>query len=142
MRRQPSEKEEFWRFVLSQQIESGLSVRNFCNQEGLSEPSFYAWRRKIAERDGELQQGTPGFPASGVLPVKVTFATDAKTDFVNSGLATGSLLHDERQAIKHQGLEITTPTGFKVRVGETCSLELIERTFGAIRLLAGRSSSC
>jgi len=28
---------------------SGLSVRKFCKQEGLSEPSFYAWRRKLAD---------------------------------------------------------------------------------------------
>lgn len=25
----------------------GLSVRQFCKQEGLSEPSFYSWRRKL-----------------------------------------------------------------------------------------------
>ena len=30
---------------------SGLSVRQFCNQEGLSEPSFYSWRKKLAKSD-------------------------------------------------------------------------------------------
>ena len=27
----------------------GLSVRQFCQQEGLSEPSFYSWRKRLAK---------------------------------------------------------------------------------------------
>ncbi len=46
-----SEKEQFWRLVLEEQTSSGLSIRAFCKQEGLSEPSFYSWRRTISERD-------------------------------------------------------------------------------------------
>jgi hypothetical protein len=30
---------------------SGLSVRAFCERHDLSQPSFYAWRRTLAERD-------------------------------------------------------------------------------------------
>jgi hypothetical protein len=41
--------------VLRRQVKSGLSVRAFCREEKLSEPSFYAWRRTIAERDAELR---------------------------------------------------------------------------------------
>ena len=44
-------KERFWRRVLRQWRGSGLSVRAFCEEQGLSEPSFYAWRRALAERD-------------------------------------------------------------------------------------------
>jgi transposase-like protein len=40
-----------WRGVLTRFRASGLSVRAFCRQERLSEPSFYAWRRTIHERD-------------------------------------------------------------------------------------------
>ena len=46
-------KERFWRRALRQWRRSGLSVRAFCAGHGLSEPSFYAWRRIVAQRDQE-----------------------------------------------------------------------------------------
>lgn len=36
-----------WREILDRQAGSGLSVRGFCAAEGISEPSFYAWRKKL-----------------------------------------------------------------------------------------------
>lgn len=46
-----SSKERFWRRMVRQCRSSGLSVRAFCEERRLSEPSFYAWRRTLAERD-------------------------------------------------------------------------------------------
>lgn len=48
--RDPS-KEKFWRTTLREHAAGGQSVRAFCRERGLSEPSFYAWRRAIAQRD-------------------------------------------------------------------------------------------
>lgn len=44
-------KERLWRRQVRQWQRSGLSIRVFCRQERLSEPSFYGWRRVLAERD-------------------------------------------------------------------------------------------
>jgi hypothetical protein len=49
------ELEKGWRQVLRRYATSKLTVREFCRREALSEPSFYAWRRTIAERDGETK---------------------------------------------------------------------------------------
>ena len=49
-------KERFWRRTLRQWRRSGLSVRAFCGEHGLAEPSFYAWRRIVAERDQEASR--------------------------------------------------------------------------------------
>ena len=46
-------KEQFWRRTLRQWRRSGMSVRAFCAEHGLAEPSFYEWRRIIAQRDRE-----------------------------------------------------------------------------------------
>ena len=46
-------KEQFWRRMMRQWRCSGLSVRAFCAEHGLSEPSFFNWRRTIAERDNQ-----------------------------------------------------------------------------------------
>jgi len=42
-----SEKALRWREILQRQAESGVSIRGFCATEGISEPSFYAWRKKL-----------------------------------------------------------------------------------------------
>jgi hypothetical protein len=46
-------KERFWRRTFRQWRRSGLGVRAFCAEHGLPEPSFYAWRRIVAQRDQE-----------------------------------------------------------------------------------------
>ena len=53
------QRDRFWREVLARYGASGLSVRAFCVQAGLSEPSFYAWRRTLARRDDTSQYPLP-----------------------------------------------------------------------------------
>ena len=48
-------REQFWREVLDRQAVSGLNVREFCRREQLAETSFFAWRRTIRQRDGEVK---------------------------------------------------------------------------------------
>ena len=54
-----NEQQQFWQMVIDTWLSSGLSVRQFCRQEGLSEPSFYSWRKKLAKchkpKDGKLK---------------------------------------------------------------------------------------
>jgi hypothetical protein len=50
--RRDAEKERFWRKTIDEQCSSGQSVRGYCGRKGLSEPSFYAWRRELQRRDG------------------------------------------------------------------------------------------
>ena len=53
-------KEAYWRKVLQRFSASGLSVREFCKREQLTESAFYAWRRTIGERD-EAGNSPPAF---------------------------------------------------------------------------------
>jgi hypothetical protein len=69
MLRRQSEKVEFWRWVLVEFERSGLSVREFCRQEGILEPSFYSWRKKIAQLDAVSQEGLPQLMPVRVVPV-------------------------------------------------------------------------
>jgi hypothetical protein len=47
------DKPSFWRMAIETWTSSGLSVRQFCKLEGLSEPSFYSWRKKLAMQDSK-----------------------------------------------------------------------------------------
>lgn len=44
-------KETFWRDAIGRQAQSGLSVREFCRRNRLSEPSFHERRRTYRQRD-------------------------------------------------------------------------------------------
>lgn len=52
--RRDRSKEWHWRRVLRRWRRSGQAVRSYCVEHGLSEPSFYAWRRIIEERDRQV----------------------------------------------------------------------------------------
>jgi hypothetical protein len=58
-------KEQFWRRIVEGHSVSRGSVREWCDEHGVSEPSFYAWRRELAKRDADR-----GRPA--LLPVTIT----------------------------------------------------------------------
>jgi transposase-like protein len=43
-------REEFWRRIVTGQPASGLSIRAWCARHEVTETSFYAWRRTLAQR--------------------------------------------------------------------------------------------
>jgi hypothetical protein len=55
-------KERFWRRVVREQAKSGLTIRDYCSREGLSEPSFYAWRRELDRRREQGSKRKPKMP--------------------------------------------------------------------------------
>ena len=102
-----SSKEQFWRRMVRQWRSSGLSIRDFCAEQQVSEPSFYAWRRRIAQRDAE-----PGcFVPVHVLPeVKPPATSDA------SG----------------QGLELLLGAGRVLRIGPEFDGPTLQRLLGLL----------
>ena len=70
-KRRDAGKERWWRDRLKRHAASGLSVREFCGREKLAESAFYAWRRIVAERDGEVmtrQRASTFVPLSVIEP--------------------------------------------------------------------------
>ena len=41
----------FWRKAIKKWRNSGLSIRQFCKDQGLSKPSFYYWRKKLTKTE-------------------------------------------------------------------------------------------
>jgi transposase-like protein len=90
-------KERFWRDMVRRWRRSGAPVRDFCAEHGLSEPSFYGWRRTIAERDERAARRTVdrGVRAAAVeLPafVPVQVASAPATSALEVVVATGRVV--------------------------------------------------
>ena len=43
-----TDQQQFWRMAIDAHRESDLSVAAFCRKEGISEPAFYYWRKKLS----------------------------------------------------------------------------------------------
>ena len=128
MARSSIEKKEFWQFVLSEQSQSGLSIREFCRREGVSEPSFYQWRKRLNLTES-IESSTSGF-----LPVKVVTS--------NSPAVESEVTFDGTFAVSSASLQILAPNGFRVEVHPACSAESIHRTLLALDRLGRESGSC
>jgi hypothetical protein len=67
-----------WRERLRRYERSGLTVTRFCEREGVSAPSFYQWRKRLASRPAAPGgQSAPAFrqlllgPSGGVMSVEL-----------------------------------------------------------------------
>ncbi|QDU54627.1 IS66 family insertion sequence element accessory protein TnpA [Aeoliella mucimassa] len=69
-------KEAFWRKTLTRFAASGLSVREFCKRENVTESAFYAWRRTISERE-DAGNSQPAF-----LPAVINGEADQESPLV------------------------------------------------------------
>ena len=49
---------QWWQWALEEFPSSGLTVAEFCRRHGCAVPTFYAWRRRLAE---EQNQERPAF---------------------------------------------------------------------------------
>jgi transposase len=82
-------KERFWRGHLKRWQASGLTIRDYCSRHRLSEPSFYGWRRTLAQRDDD----TPAVEAAVTfVPVQVQNDLPVTPPSLELVLANGRLL--------------------------------------------------
>jgi transposase len=62
-------KEQFWRRLLRLWQASGRTIRAFCAEQGVSQASFFAWRRTIAQRD--QPHAAPPESSAAFVPLRV-----------------------------------------------------------------------
>ena len=54
--RMTAEVEQQWRERFSRWRRGGMSVASFCDSEGVSESSFYAWRRRLERQEQDTSK--------------------------------------------------------------------------------------
>ena len=53
-----SERRQFWQMAIDTHQASGLSIQQFCKNEGLNSTLFYSWRKRLAQDNGNRQPET------------------------------------------------------------------------------------
>jgi len=97
-----ADQRAFWQMAIETWQASGLSVRRFCRQEGLSEPSFYAWRKRLSQVD--TPEGSP--------------APAADTEAAGPGTRRGAaFIQVAMPAQASGGIELVFASGHTMRIG-------------------------
>lgn len=112
-------KERTWRKHVADQGRSGLTARAYCQAHGLSEHSFYGWRRELLERDREAEPSAPPF-------TEAPFTEAPFTEVVLTGAAS----------VASSVLQIHLPSHFlsaRIEVFAGCDRTSLEMALAALR---------
>ena len=135
--RQPSVKEQYWRDVILRWQRSGQTVRAFCREHGLTEPSFYSWRRIITLRDQEQPADLSQTADTFTQPA----ARDNEPTFVPVRVMPPVPVTAPSHPVAHSpslGLEFTVGSGRVVRVPPGFDAATLRR----LLVILEESSSC
>lgn len=147
------EKEASWRGHVSRQAAGRVSIRAYCHEHDLSQPSFYAWRREIAKRDAEREsprrvpQEGPTVRVAGrsrTRSPEADFAAMPRTAKRRVGGKASSLRSDgvgliaveivgaaEPRSMANPTLEIECPGGAVIRLREDVPADVLQRVMAA-----------
>lgn len=98
------EKESFWRGLHESYRGSGLTVRAFCQREGVSEPSFYSWRKELGKRDASRGRAVH---RPNLIPVDIVDSAGDNSGHGDSGRGN--------ETSASPLLEVVMPCGFTLR---------------------------
>jgi transposase-like protein len=124
-----------WRQLVQQWRQSGLMIRVFCQRHGVSEPSFYSWRRRIeAEADGDSAAADRRARSDRACHGRHEALGDSKAGFAE---VRPTEPNEVNTAADAQGIELTLLTGERLRIGWDVDAAQIQRVMVAVREVHG-----
>ena len=134
-RRRSAEKEACWRRHLEDHAAGGLSIRAYCREHGLSEPSFYVWRREIARRDGGqssagtmADSATLGRSAVSNRPTTESRRRQSANRDPSDSETAGLVAVDVVGRMSASGMiEVILPNGVTVRLADDVPMAILHR---------------
>ena len=140
--RRSVEKEAYWRVQIERQSASGLSIRRWCRESDVSEPTFYVWRRELRKRDHE--RGLTKRDRHKLLSEAAVAPDFIAVDVLTPDVVTPDAVLAGREA----KLEIAVAGGVVIQLREDVSADTLERVLtvvcrhGAARGSHGEVRSC
>ena len=120
MRHGNSERETFWQGVIREQESSGVAISAFCRKRGVSQASFFSWRRKLADRDRGVAH------ESAVEPDRAVECGETAAKFVPIELPSPP-------AAARSCCEVVLPNGCRIIVPTQCDAGWLREILGALQ---------
>lgn len=129
------QKWDAWRRTIQQWRRSGLTIRAFCERYGVSEPSFYYWRRRIeAEADGDSAAADQRARSDRACHGRSEPVGDSEAGFAEVRVTE---TNEVSAAADAQVVELTLLTGERLRIGRDVGAQQIQRVMAAVREVHG-----
>jgi hypothetical protein len=139
-KRANEERRRFWQGLLRQQPSSGLNIARFCEQAGVSQNSFFAWKRRLQSPDEGGKRRTLAGPVSSTHRKRLRRKPASKS----LSLVPVRLIADvDRPSMTTGLIEIAWPDGVVLRVPAICNSDTLRDVFGLLMSARnGAASSC
>jgi hypothetical protein len=136
------EREQFWRRVVGEQAESGLSVGVFCRERHLDQSTFDVWRRKVRPRAKEqAPAGTAACePRSAEQPPTQIDRREAESNWDRPRAAAKSAAVDRAKGDTNRPTAAVEERSADAAVPRTARDEL-HRLFESIEIEKGRRAA-
>ncbi len=126
----------YWRSVFQRYADSGLSIRRFCQENGISQSTFFAWRKKLskdpslARSDRTLTSKRSRGGKSQLNPsagIKNTSSSVRRGDppTASSGMSFVAV----KLPAESEPIEVVHPQGYVVRITSRANLDCLARIF-------------
>lgn len=140
-RRFDLDKQQRWLGWVRGWQRSQLSIRDYCARHHLSEPSFYSWKRVLAER-GLLAPSDTTTQTNTANTNATTNASPATSLFVVATLGETREIGAVPQTLAPQPLEVVLPDGLAVRVAAGFDAVTLQRLLALLREATVQEQSC
>lgn len=97
-------RSEYWRKRIDEQERSGMSVQRFCEEQGLTEQSFYLWRKRLRKQQ----------------PMRFALVETGRT-------------RQQHVTEPHLELELVLASGERLRIGADVDPTALRRVLEALR---------
>ena len=136
-------KERRWRRIVRRWRSSGLSIREFCDWQELSEPLFYAWRRELSKRDREAAAAASSNGAATVGRSKRNGSTRAPVPaFVPVRVVADESPVESAGPARAGGLELHLRGGVRLSVPPECDRALLRDVIACFRGMQPEDRPC
>ena len=99
--------------LLNRQQESGLSIKDFCSNEGIAKSSFYYWKKKLKKTT----------PSKGFIPLVIKSSRPVLQKHIKDH-QTISIDHDQIEG--DPLLEVVYPNGTMIRIKKDIDLSKLQ----------------
>jgi transposase-like protein len=122
-------RERYWRELIGRQRASGQTVAGFCRQAGVSDASFYTWRRRLHANAASVERNRR--PNSGKEEARAPMASLVPVQVVADPNASDTTV------------EIHLPGAVMLRISPGCDEQTVRMVLAALASqAAGGSRRC
>jgi len=121
----------YWRSVFERYADSGLSIRRFCQDNGISQSTFFAWRKRLS-KETPLANSDRADTSDRNRGDKHTSSSARRDDQQAASPGTSFVavkLPVVSESTESEPIEVVHPLGYVVRVASGANLDCLPRIF-------------